>query len=195
MVLGVCGRSCSGKNAVCKILSEKGFLIVDADELGQQALQAKKNEIISAFGTSILNDEGQIDRRKLGQRVFSCAQDLQKLNAISHPYVVQEMQRVIRENPERHIVLNAALLPMVRVPEVDVLIWVTAGFFTRLIRGLKRDRRGLIFTLRRMWMQRNLSPKLFFKRVDTYTIRNGGDFAALKRRVNQLLDLLFSRNQ
>ena len=195
MVLGVCGRSCSGKNAVCRILSEKGFLIVDADKLGQQALQAKKNEIISAFGTSILNDEGQIDRQKLGQRVFSRAKDLQKLNAISHPYVVQEMQRAMRENPERHIVLNAALLPMVRVPEVDVLIWVTAGFFTRLIRGLIRDRRGLIFTLRRMWMQRNLSPKLFFKRVDTYTIRNGGDFAALKRRVNQLLDLLFSRNQ
>lgn len=195
MVLGVCGRSCSGKNAVCEILSEKGFLIVDADELGQQALHAKKNEIIRLFGTSILNDEGQIDRQKLGQRVFSCAQDLQKLNAISHPYVVQEMQRVIRENPERHIVLNAALLPMVRVPEVDVLIWVTADFFTRLIRGLKRDRRGLIFTLRRMWMQRNLSPKIFFKRVDIYTIRNGGNFTALKRCANQLLDLLFSLNQ
>ncbi len=195
MVLGVCGRSCSGKNAVCQILEEKGFFIIDADVLGQQALKVKKNEIVHLFGVCILDEQGAIDRKKLGQRVFSCEADLKKLNAISHPYIVQEMQRIIKENPDQHIVLNAALLPMVRVPEVDMLIWVTAGFFRRLIRSLKRDRRGLVFSLKRIWMQRNLSPKLFFKSVDIYTIRNGGSFAALKRHVNQLLGLLFSQNQ
>lgn len=195
VVLGICGPACSGKNEVCKILAQKGFLIIDADALGQQALQVKVKDLIETFGRSVADENGQINRKKLGMIVFSSRAALKKLNAISHPYIVQEIQHIIRENPDRDIALNAALLPWVRIPEVDVLIWVTAGFFVRLFRSLKRDKRGLIFSLKRMWVQRNLSPKLFFKQVDTYTVRSNAGLPALEHRVTQILNLLSSQNE
>lgn len=195
MVLGICGPAGSGKNTVCKILAGNGFLIIDADAIGQQVLQLKQQEIVQAFGSAILTETNTIDRKKLGSIVFASDDQLKKLNAISHPSIVDEMRRLIHTHPDSKIALNAALLPWVKVPEVDVLIWVTAKFYIRLKRTLRRDRRGLFFTLKRMWAQRNLSPKLFFKRVDTYTVRNDGDLYDLERRVDKLLDLLSSKDK
>ncbi|MGL4524612.1 MAG: dephospho-CoA kinase [Spirochaetia bacterium] len=187
MILGICGPACSGKNIVSDIFKQHGFLISDADEIGRLALVYKKKELLAVFGDQILNKDHSINRKALGTIVFSDPKLLKKLNAITHPFIEEQMRLFIQNHPGQNLALNAPLLPYVKIPEIEGIIWVTAGFFKRLIRSLKRDQRGLQFSLKRMWAQRHLSPKLFFKKVDTYTIRNNGDFSALQRHVEDIL--------
>jgi dephospho-CoA kinase len=171
MIIGVCGKACAGKNIVCQTLvNQYGYNMIDADIIGKQALQACKAEIIQAFGHDILTLQGDIDRKKLGTLVFSSPTALTKLNQISHPFIIGQIRHLLQQNPRTNWVVNAALLPYWRIPEIRHVFWVHAPLFLRFIRALKRDRRGFWFTIKRIWSQRTLSPQLFENYVDKYMI-------------------------
>ncbi|NIZ18465.1 dephospho-CoA kinase [Entomospira culicis] len=189
MVLGVCGKACGGKDAVSRLLADDGWLVIDADKLGQEALQVKEREIVVAFmEDDIFDDAGGLDRKKLGRVVFSDKKKLDTLNQISHPYVVEKIHQVLAEHAGERIVINAALLPMVKVEGVDALIYVQAKLCQRMKRALVRDKRSLGFVIRRIWAQRLLRPQLFWKNVDIYYINNNESLADLARELNIILD-------
>ena len=138
-LVGIVGKVGSGKSTVAKILEEKyGFIHIDVDKLGHDALVSEKNEIVSAFGTGILSEDGSVDRQKLGAVVFLHPDKLILLNSIVHP----KMKRIVREtvlnskNPL--LVIDAALLfdmglddlcdfiIAVDAPEEDIIARVTA---------------------------------------------------------------------
>ncbi|MCL2520048.1 MAG: dephospho-CoA kinase [Spirochaetaceae bacterium] len=173
MVIGIAGKTAAGKNMAANTLEKQGYLIIDADKLGIEALTANKNAIVAAFGTAILDSSGEVSRPKLGQLVFSGKEQLVKLNAISHPYIVEQIKKIIEQNKEREIAINAALLPYWPLKGyVNVVIWLTAPLPVRVIRALKRDKRGLLFTLKRIYSQRSLSLKYLSYKVDIYRVRN-----------------------
>lgn len=88
--VGLTGGLASGKSFVGRALGEMGCLLIEADLLGHQVM-AKGAEaydaIVAEFGSGILDNEGEIDRRKLGSQVFGNPELLKKLNAIVHPAV------------------------------------------------------------------------------------------------------------
>jgi dephospho-CoA kinase len=88
--VGLTGGLASGKTFVGRALAELGCFLMEADELGHQVM-AKVAEayqpILTAFGPGILNDDAEIDRRKLGAEVFGNPDLLAKLSAIVHPAV------------------------------------------------------------------------------------------------------------
>ena len=94
-VIGVTGGVGSGKSVVLSIL-EKDYHAetILADLVAHDLMQPggkSYEDIVEAFGDGILNDDGTIDRVKLGNIVFHDAEKLQKLNAITHPNVKEEI--------------------------------------------------------------------------------------------------------
>lgn len=89
-IIGLTGGIASGKSTASTILKKLGASIVDADILARKAVkkgQPALEKIIDTFGIDIINDQGELNREKLGEIVFSSQEKLQALNQIVHPAV------------------------------------------------------------------------------------------------------------
>lgn len=96
MIIGLTGSIASGKSTVSAMLRKKGFPIVDADEIARLVVEPGSPvllEISRQFGTDIVNEDGSLNREKLGGRIFGNDEERQKLNGIIHPAIRQEMLR------------------------------------------------------------------------------------------------------
>ncbi|MFO7850550.1 MAG: dephospho-CoA kinase [Spirochaetia bacterium] len=95
IIIGLTGKSCSGKDEAARILSERGWEIIDVDGLGHQALVQRKEELVRHFGERILDSKGTVDRRVLGEIVFADSSELRALEAIVHPEMRQRVKDII----------------------------------------------------------------------------------------------------
>ncbi|MGB9467214.1 MAG: dephospho-CoA kinase [Candidatus Acidiferrum sp.] len=92
--LGLTGGIASGKSAVAGMLREMGFHVIDADALGHTLIEPGRpayEEIVREFGAGVTGTDGRIDRGKLAEVVFADRGNLQRLNAIVHPRVEEEI--------------------------------------------------------------------------------------------------------
>jgi dephospho-CoA kinase len=185
MIIGLAGKSCSGKNQVAEILKQKGFHCIDMDLMAHDLLEAMKLTLSSAFGPSILDFEGRVDRKKLGNIVFSDSLLLKKLEDLLYPELHNELTRYLKEvEPGIPTVLNAAALQKGEFwRRCDIVIWVKAPLFLRLFRAYKRDKRSLLHLIKRFRAQKQLKSQYFLSRVDTYIIRNGLTRSVLQNEV------------
>jgi len=116
MNIGLTGSIASGKSTVSKMLKEKGFPIVDADEIARLVVEPGTSvieEISRVFGEDVLHDDGSLNRERLGSIIFSQQSERDKLNAIIHPAIRSEMLKQ-REQwhsvGEKVVVLDIPLL-------------------------------------------------------------------------------------
>lgn len=146
VVIGLTGNLGTGKTTVSQVLSRLGAEVINADELGHEFLKPGTEvyqDITSSFGTSVLKENGEIDRHKLAQLVFPHPEKLAQLNRIMHPRmyrVVEEKIADYRRRGARAVVLEAALLIEAGwTPLVDK-IWVTVSPQETIISRLKKAR-------------------------------------------------------
>ena len=102
-----------GKSTVASIFSNKGAAIVNVDEIGHSILKSGTDayqEIVAIFGESILFDEGEIDRSSLGKIVFESPNKLARLEAITHPNINRELNRILKKETAPVIILDIAIL-------------------------------------------------------------------------------------
>ena len=119
-VIGLTGGIASGKSTVSRWLADWGAHIIDADQVGHAVIAPDGEaypEVILAFGTEILNEDGTISRPRLGKRIFSDPEARLRLNEISHPLMGERMAGEIRHlralespHPPPLILLDAAIL-------------------------------------------------------------------------------------
>lgn len=114
---GLTGGIASGKSTVAGMFSKLDAKIIDADKLGHEQLRSGTltfDEIVSRFGRGILNTEGEIDRRRLGDVVFAEPERRAALNAIVHPAIMARRQQLTRlyhaEDPDAVVISDAALI-------------------------------------------------------------------------------------
>lgn len=195
MVIGLTGKSASGKDAVARILSELGFVIVDEDALGHDALIEKKDKIAAEFGPSVLKD-GEIDRKELSRIVFSDVSNLERLEAISHPFMVNRTKKIIEEakKEEKSVVINAAILNRLHLDEIsDQVIYVHSPYQMRLERAMRRDNISAESFERRSSAQSDITPYNIKKGVPVVMIMNLSDEKELYRQVHVYYDNIKSR--
>ena len=132
MIIGLTGGIASGKSTVAQALGDRGAYIIDADKLGHTAYLAGSgafDQVVSAFGTDIVADDGEIDRRKLGGKVFGNEAALRQLTDIVWPSIRAMAEKDIadaqRSAPERIVVLEAAVLIEADWLDLADQIWVT----------------------------------------------------------------------
>lgn len=113
LVIGLTGGIGSGKSMATDYLQTRGITIVDADlaarvivEPGEPALE----DIVAAFGESILQADGRLNRAALRQIVFADAAQRRRLEAITHPRIAQEILRQLSVSSSTYTVLVSPLL-------------------------------------------------------------------------------------
>lgn len=92
---GLTGGIGTGKSTVAGILQKSGVPVVDADVVSRQVTQVGApgyQKVLSHFGNSILEANGEIDRRRLGQIVFQDKQKLLALESILHPLIQDQVR-------------------------------------------------------------------------------------------------------
>ena len=130
-VIGLTGGIGSGKTTVSDMLRADGATIVYADQIGHEVYRPGTpvwEQVVQAFGRQVLTEDGQIDRRKLGQIVFSEPGALARLNAITHPPMRQMMIEKLDELRGKGtpvVVLEAALLIEAGWADLADEVWVT----------------------------------------------------------------------
>ena len=108
MYLGLSGGIGSGKSIVSKILSDLGAVVIDADVIAKEVLLPGTSgfeSAVSTFGSTILDNEGTIDRKRLAKLVFENPKELAKLEAIVHPAVVARVAEIRNSLPESAVVV------------------------------------------------------------------------------------------
>lgn len=94
-IVGLTGGIGSGKSTVAKMLTELGATVVDADQLARAAVakgSAGLTAIVAEFGSEVLDHDGNLDRKRLGRRVFKDDSARRNLEALVHPVVAQMAQ-------------------------------------------------------------------------------------------------------
>ena len=116
ITIGLTGGIGSGKSTVARMLVERGAAYVSADLVGHRSYlkgTAAYGRLIATFGDEIVGVDGEIDRQKLGRRVFSDENERQRLNDIVWPAIEELAARDLdglRSKGERVTVLEAAIL-------------------------------------------------------------------------------------
>lgn len=145
-VIGLTGPTGAGKSTVLNALAALDCAVIDCDALYHELLDTSPEllcKLTERFGKSILNRQGQLDRKALGQVVFADPQALEALNAIAHRHVVAACRPLIeqaRAENRRGVVIEAiALLESGLGKLCDVTVAVTAPREVRLRRIISRD--------------------------------------------------------
>lgn len=187
ILIGLTGNIASGKSSVGKLLKENGLPVIEADRIGWEILERKEiiQEILDVFG-NILKD-GKVDRKKLGNIVFSNKRKLKIFNALVHPPLLQKLKREIDKRSGKVIVVNAALIFEWEIEHwFDKIILVTAEKKKRIDRLLKNN------LTRKEAIQRinsQMDEKEKIKKSD-FIIENNGTFEELKKKTLDII-LLF----
>ena len=114
-IIGITGSSGAGKSTVCDILQNKYQVkIIDADEIAKHLSKRGTNyieEIVKKFGPDILDEEGELKRKKLAELIYTDSKKRKELNDCTFKYIREEIQKQIREEKEMPtIVIDAPLL-------------------------------------------------------------------------------------
>lgn len=89
--IAITGGIGTGKSSVSTILRLYGYTIVDADKVAHQVLNDNTSSVVELFSESILGEDNQIDRKKLGKIVFGDYKQKKKLEDLLHPKIRDEI--------------------------------------------------------------------------------------------------------
>ena len=93
-IIGITGGIASGKSTVTNYLRQKGYQVIDADQVVHE-LQTKGGKLyqalVSWLGSAILNEAGELDRPKLSQLIFSSQENLAKSSQLQNDIIRQEL--------------------------------------------------------------------------------------------------------
>ena len=183
----ITGSIGSGKSAVCEILRERGFEIIDADSIAHEQLNSCTSEVVAEFGDEVLAD-GKIDRKKLGALVFNDADKLKILERILHPKIRLEiLSRAAKlESAGRTYFVDIPLFFERRdaYKEFSRVAVVYAPKDTLISRVMKRNELSYDAAKYRVELQTNIEQK---RAAANFTIENAGDFENLKNETLKFL--------
>ncbi|MEP6662112.1 MAG: dephospho-CoA kinase [Verrucomicrobiota bacterium] len=112
---GITGGIGMGKSTSRSLLEQRGFPVIDTDDLAHQLVQPGQpalEEIKSAFNEETISADGQLNRRELARQVFSDPSALQKLEAILHPRIKQLWRAATLQWRERGEKLGFVIIPL-----------------------------------------------------------------------------------
>lgn len=99
LVVGLTGQTGAGKSTVSKIFEENGFMVINADLISRKVVEKGNKcleELTEVFSEKILNEDGTLNRKLLGNMVFSDKTKLEMLNSIIYPYITSEILEEIK---------------------------------------------------------------------------------------------------
>ena len=179
MILGITGGTGCGKTTLLNCIAERGGLILDCDAIYHDLLRtdpALLSAIEARFPGTV--EYGVLQRKKLGNLVFSDEKALEDLNAITHGAVKAEVLRRLSEKPRLAAIDAIALFEGGLAALCDITVAVTAPEEARIQRLMVRDGIGRDYAKRRIAAQK--SAEWFRERCD-YCLENNGTQADFQK--------------
>ena len=190
LIIGLTGGIGTGKSEVSRLLESLGAALINADQIGHEAYTPHTetwNLVVDAFGEGILQESGEIDRRKLGAIVFSDPEEMAKLNGIMHPRMarmVSDRIESLREDGAEVAVVEAAVLFEAGWEILVDEVWSTDSPVEAVVERLQAARGiGSEEAQKRIASQMDREERL--GRSDV-VVDNSGDVADLERTVRGL---------
>jgi dephospho-CoA kinase len=186
--VGLTGGVASGKSAVARRFAELGVPVIDADDAARTLTapnRAALAAIAARFGPQILTAQGALDRRALRQRVFTDIAARHDLEAILHPLIRIEMERLAAIAQGPYLVLSVPLLVEAgdaRIP-VDRILVVDTEEEVQLSRLQARDGCGEVQARAIVAAQASRAERL---RAADDVLENTANIAALHAAVDRL---------
>jgi len=187
-IIGITGGIGSGKSAVTEYLRSKGHTVICADEVSRQVVmpgQPGNDAIRQALGDDFFDDDGMLDRKKLGAYVFEDSQRVLQLNSLLHPIIVARIFETAQAQDGVVFIDAALLIQADMTPRVDRVWVVAADKDMRIRRVMARDKCTEQDVLRRMDNQ--MSDFDLIAYADD-VIDNSGGLTELYAQIDRLLE-------
>lgn len=192
-IIGITGGIASGKSTVVAEIRKHGYQVIDADQVVHE-LQAKGGKLYQALcnwlGTDILQENGELDRKKLGQLIFSSKDMLEKSSRLQNGIIREELAKRRDELAKTQKVFFMDIPLLI---EHDYMEWfddiwlVHLDEKTQLERLVMRNHFSKEEAKKRMASQMSTEAK---KPYADKLLDNSGDLTELKAQINQLLQEL-----
>lgn len=187
MIIGLTGGSGTGKSSAARYIEQKGFLTVDFDRISREITQKNTpclKEIVKTFSEEVLNEDKTLNRRRLGEIVFSDSEKLAILNSITHRYILKESERIVRENSRCNFLFDAPLLFEAGLEkQCDYVISVLADKETRICRIVARDSISHETAENRINSQHN--DEYYMTKSD-FCVTNNGSIEELQQQLDDI---------
>ena len=172
MIVGITGGTGCGKTTLLSVISEHGGLVIDCDKLYHQLLQEDKSLLcnIEARFPGVVQDD-VLQRKKLGNLVFTDKAALQDLNAITHKAVYDVVLKLLSAAPKLTAIDAIGLFESGLNKLCDVTVAVTAPLEDRIARIMARDQISRQYAIDRITAQPD-GP--YYSRRCDHTLDNNG---------------------
>ena len=190
-VIGITGGIASGKSFVSSVIKKTGYPVIDADLISKELSQkggTVYHAIIKTFGESYLDKNKEIDRQKLGSLIFNDKQAKGLLNSISHPLIVEEMERQIASAKSDLVFVDVPLLYESGLESMfDKIICVYLPRRIQIERLMNRDNISYEYAVKKIESQSSLEQK---KTKADFVINSSNSFDYVESNVIELIKKL-----
>lgn len=190
-IIGITGGIASGKSTVTNYLRQKGYQVIDADQVVHE-LQAKGGKLyqalVSWLGSAILNEAGELDRPKLSQLIFSSQENLAKSSQLQNDIIRQELanRRDQLAKTEETFFMDIPLLF-----EQDYADWFDEVWLVDVSKGTQLERLMARNNLSQEEAQQRIAAQLSLaekRQRAEIVIDNNGALSDTLKQVQALLD-------
>ena len=188
-IIGITGKSGSGKSTLANLLAkELNCAGIDVDKIGHKATNDENisRKLCGIFGKEILGREGIIDRKKLGNIVFSDQEKMDILTDVTWDYMQEKIDEILKNKPEI-IILEWELLPISKYWEKsDMKILIQANQDERKKKVIERDE------ITEEYFEKRDSKSLDYETVNAdFKFYNEYEKKQMKDFINQIISKLF----
>lgn len=187
LIFGITGGSGAGKTTVSNVFRRMGINVIDADKTARKIVEKGEpclEEIKNKFGSDVINADGSLNRKKLGGIVFSDANKLKCLNAVTHKYIRRLILSELGESGAEIAAIDGAVIIGSEIEDLcQIMVSVLADREVRLQRIIERD--NLLREEAENRINAQPSDEFYIDRSD-YIIYNNGDEGELNLQIREV---------
>lgn len=190
-IIGLTGGIATGKSTVSELLTAYGFKVVDADIASRKAVKKGSkglDQIREKFGQEAIDDNGEMNRKYVGELVFNNPEQRIELNKIVHPIVREIMEKEKNHylNEGYNVIMDIPLLFENDLQDTVDEVWVVyTSESIQIERLMERNDLSQEDAKARVYSQISIDKK---SRMADHVIDNLGDKLELKQNLQQLLE-------
>lgn len=185
-IIGITGKSGSGKTTLAKEISkELNCEYIDIDKIGHEATNNVEilENLCTKFGREIIDENNKLNRKKLGNLVFSSKQKMDELTEITWGYMKRKLDNILKKKQD-YLVLEWTLLPKVEYwNKCNYKILVEADANERKEKVLKRD------NITDEYFNKRDSASIDYSNIEfDYTLKNDYNIKTIERVAKEIVN-------
>lgn len=192
-IIGITGGIASGKSTVVAEIKKHGYQVIDADQVVHE-LQAKGGKLYQALcnwlGSEILQENGEVDRKKLGQLIFSSKDMLEKSSRLQNGIIREELAR---RRDELAKTQDVFFMDIPLLIEHDYMDWFDDIWLVHLDEKTQLERLVMRNHFSKEEAKKRIASQMSTEAKKPYAdklLDNSGDLTELKAQIHQLLQEL-----